>query len=279
MEEVEVGEINGECITSCNNIHFENTLLDFKYPTFDDPFIDSQLKFEIRYDTLISDITSSIDSLNLFESLFLQSFDNIKIFSEFQVHKINFTHSRAFILILKREINLLLYLLKYKFEGDDYVLKCIQEEYLIEGEPMLKKSITSDGFIIKRIEESNYNEDIISELDEIINKSENFEKELLINYSNTLIKPSITGLSILIKFITSTINKGSKDLEKLLKEEKQKLSEDLILDFFQVLIKTEIFISLIPLAFKVNESDLFNLKENSKEWIGIKSNYERIVSK
>lgn len=279
MGKVYYGGQNDISFLSTYEIPLENNqIVDFKYATFDDPFIDSQLKFEITYDTVISDITCCIDTIIFFDNLYTQSLDNTKIYKEFRTHKISYINSKAFLFILKRQLNLLLYLIKYKFDGDNHALKYIKEEYLIEGELRFKITEMKDFFIFKELQYDNCKEKIASELEEVICRSENFEKELLHDYSNRLWKPSITGLSILIKFINSSFNKAITDLEILLKDKNHKLSEGIILDFFQVLIKTEIFISLIPLAYKVKECDLFNLKENSPEWIGIKYNYERIVS-
>ena len=49
------------------------------------------------------------------------------------------------------------------------------------------------------------------------------------------------------------------------------------IDFFQILIKFEVLITLIPLAIKVKDDDLFNLSEDSEKWIKMKKNYERKV--
>lgn len=197
-----------------------------KYPTFDDISVDRQINVDITLEMLLSDIESVLLIANAYDISYLKILKENKndLVSSFKQYKLNYILFRVHILILKREVILLNYLLLIKFEEFDNLKekRNMAKEYIDT-----EYNLSEDNFI-KLILEDEMIKDISKEdqveIIEYLKKAKKNEEIMIeVDY-----KPSVSGLSIMMKVLRSVINSSC----VIIKELVEKYTEEFLLDFF-----------------------------------------------
>ena len=219
-----------------------------KFPTYDDVSVDLQINNDITLEMLFSDIESVLYVINDYEVSYLKVLKENKndLVSSFKLYKLNYILFRVHIMIIKREVNLLKYLIMLKFEKELLLLKqnnnnndndnnndnnnynldedtkeevnnYITKEYKLSEEQFI--NLILEGEMIKDLPKED-----LKEIIEYLKKAKKNE-ELMIQIDY---KPSITGLSILLKVLRSVIDTTCIVIKLLVQE----YSEEFLLDFF-----------------------------------------------
>jgi len=240
-----------------------------KHATFDLPSIDNELTNEINYQKITDEIELLVKTLTTYEELYekLINENKLEILKYFNNHQLKYFNYKVFGEILKREIILLSHILKLKQGVNDEILK-----KKIEKEFFLDEGTFYNMIIDVKSMDIDLTKDDKIELKEIFKQAMKYEEELIKTKEMEYV-PSYTSLIILLKFIRATVEDGINNIKLLEKKHEEKV----FIDFFNILIKFEIFITLIPLAIKIKDDELFNLKEDSEKWIKMKKNYQRKV--
>ena len=262
---------------------------ELKYATFDDIAIDDQLKSDITYEILMNDFKSVSDILfhyrSIYSSLLLENPHNI-IYSlkKYGLKFINF-NINAF--LLQRQLDLMSYVIKIKFE---YV-----DEIYINLENNLNNEISTNEYIeiIKKVYYGKSLDDLImewtsdeslkkvifEEVDDMVEIREIFSKGIesesfILKYVNKNIPtPSICGIGVLLKYLRMILEKAIANIQIM----SNSFTEDMMLNFFQDCCKIAFLSMIVKNTFRVPQNDIFNLKESSEEWVNLKKHYERIV--
>ena len=205
-----------------------NTKIDFKYPTFSIPAIDEELKYEITYENLSHDLRYVSDLLehylNSYTNILLTNPHNILV--SFQKYKLNFLlfHINSF--LLKRHIELISFLMKYKFEENYEIGEKLKEKFL-------DKSV--DEILSMWTNNENFKGQIFENIDEVQEIRESFsagvdtEKFLIELILFTSHKPSLSGIGIFMKYFKYILQSAIETMIIVTKKE----SEDNMLNFFQ----------------------------------------------
>jgi hypothetical protein len=240
-----------------------------KHATFDLPSIDNELTNEINYQNITDEIELLVKTLTTYEELYekLITENKLEILKYFKNHQLKYFNYKVFGEILKREIILLSHVLKLKQGVNDEILK-----QKIEKEFFLDEGAFYDMIIDVKSMDINLTEEDKIELKEIVKQAMKYEEELIKTKEMEYV-PSYTSLLILLKVIRATVEDGINNIKLLEKKHEEKV----LIDFFNILIKFEIFITLIPLAIKIKDDELFNLREDSEKWEKMKKNYQRKV--
>lgn len=266
-------------------------LSDLKYCTFDDINMDDQLKSDISYENLINDFKSTRDVLIHYRSIYsnLLVLNPHNIIYSFKKYKLNFINFNINAFLLLRQLDLMSYVLKLKFEHSDdisfefetnFLNTKISNEYLeIVKNEYYNKSI--DDLILQWTGDENLKKIIFDEVDDISEIRETFSKGIecenfiLSFIDKNKYSPSICGIGVLIKYLKMILERSICNIEIL----SNSITEEIMLDFFQDCCKVELLCMMLHNTFRVPQNDIFNLKESSPEWVKLKKNYERIVSR
>lgn len=202
--------------------------IDFKYPTFDDPMMDDELKKDITYIGLMTDIHSVVNLLDYFQDFYSSLLKNNphNILDSFRKSNLNCVCFSVFALLIKRVIVLMNYLLTIKFENKNDIdvnsdkKEAIELEYINVDKEQLINTILNNNVFIPLL-----GEDEIKEIREIFN--EGFKKEKVI--LDCTVSPSICGIGVGVKYLKVALEQVIMDIQLL----SDKKVEDTILDFFQ----------------------------------------------
>jgi hypothetical protein len=200
-------------------------LLELKYPTFGEHTIDSQIKLEITYDNLISDINSVLDVLTQYQSLYKTLIDQNKgnIIKVFLDHNLKYLNYGIHAKVLQREIILIILKLRATFDGDKKAAKTIEQDYEISEDGYINAIIDSDT--IKLLEQRDELADATQYL-KVIKRNE----DLLLRFSH---RPSISSLALGMKYLKSIIENICIIILALDMEDwHHKDIDDLLLDLF-----------------------------------------------
>jgi hypothetical protein len=267
-------------------------LSDLKYCTFDDITMDDQLKSDISYEILINDFKSTRDILihyrTIYSNLLVQNPHNI-IYS-FKKYKLNFINFNINAFLLLRQLDLMSYVLKLKFEHSDDInldsenIFQSQSEITNEFLEIIKKEYNNKGIddlILQWTGDENLKKIIFEEVEDMVEIRETFykgieyEKFILSFVDKNKNSPSICGIGVLLKYLKMILERSVYNIEIL----SNTITEEIMLDFFQDCCKVEIIFMMAHNTFRVPQNDIFNLKESSQEWKKLKRSYERIVSR
>lgn len=272
QEEDTISEADKEWIQKYNGYQIS----DLKYPTFDNNIIDDQLKTEITYEIFLNDMKSVVDIissyLNSFTSLLVSNTNNIV--ESFKSYKLSFIqfHINAFFLERELELMSMVFKLKYEYINADQsaFMNIIRNKY---------GKCNVDEVIEQWSQNETYRKLICYEIDDISEVREIFEKRLenemfMLEYTHEdKPTPAVCVSGILVKYLRFILERSLINMDFL----KEKITEEILLDFFQDCIKLQVFALKIKCCFNVPQEDIFNKSENSDEWVKLKKNYERIV--
>jgi hypothetical protein len=200
-------------------------LNDIKFPSFDDVLVDDHVKYEFKLENILMDLENSYAQLEQYGI----HFENIitknkhEILKHFDFYKLNYLVFRANSLILKHEIHLMSYMLQIIFEQKEEkrnkLLSEMEKDY---NENTLEELIMKEQLIKERCVSEENKRDIL----DTIKKGQEWEKII----KNSKKRPSISHLSILVKYLSSV-------LEALIfnvKTFEGDFLENNTLDFFQI---------------------------------------------
>jgi hypothetical protein len=199
-------------------------LLEVKYPTYGEHTIDSQIKLEITYENLISDINSVLDVLtqyeNLYKSLITENKNNIcKVFTD---HNLKYQYYGIHAHVLHREIVLILLKLKTVYEGDTKGVWLIERDYHISDDGYVNAILDSES--IQQLEKRNELVEAIAYI-KVLKRNE----EMLLSFEH---KPSIGSMSILLKYLKNVIESICIIILSLEVDDCHRDLDDLLLDLF-----------------------------------------------
>lgn len=266
----------------------EKEINDIKFPTFDIPGLEEQLKAEITYESLIFDLKSCDEGLSFFcdkyDNLILQHKNSKFIKAKLKEHNMNHISYKIFALIIKRQIFLLYCLLGKKFnKGENGIDKLFSETFLNVDEDILAKDFLDKNCDYFTVDcstpddcESEARLQVIQLIQNLIkNERSLIDFETKIN-SNFL--PSISTLGVSFKFIKTMIDQVSIQIQELTSMTDDKLlTEEILILFFNNCNKLEILSNFFILSYKIPHDDMFNIPENSETWHKIKKHFERRV--
>jgi len=210
-----------------NTNHNKNSYIEIKYPTFSIPQIDEDLKHEINYENLINDLRCVFELLEYYLNFYTEILvtNPHNILASFETYNLDFVifHINSF--LLKRQIELLSFIVKYKFENCLEIEKQLKE-YVLE--------ITLDDLISKWNSNYNHKGKILENFEIKIDIKEFFanelynEKFMLENTLQNHEKPSLSSLGISIKYLKYILQTAIETMKILIKKE----SEENMLNFF-----------------------------------------------
>lgn len=131
-------------------------ILDIKYPYYDNPLLDSEVKKEITIESLLLDINECIDMLENFEASFseLLTAKNIspKIIEKFFKNKLDFCQCIVSAFFLRRELYLISILtqLRYSYKTNSQSIINILDFLEINYRKVLDKKLPNEKVFFKR---------------------------------------------------------------------------------------------------------------------------------
>lgn len=222
-------EINKE--NEINNKWPRTSVIEIKYPTFSIPQIDEELKYEITYENVMNDLRFVFDILddyiNLYTNILIKNPHNI--LASFQKYKLNFLIFHVNSFLLKRHIELLCFLIKYKFEECNEIEKKLKLNFV-------DKSV--DDLIFMWTSNNKYIANIFEQIDDPLEIKENFaigldtEKFMIEQTLFNDEKPSLSGLGIFIKYFKYILQSAIETMKIITMKE----SEETMLNFLQDVI-------------------------------------------
>ena len=283
-KESELFFANHKTLTVKNTLNMETN--DIKFPTFDDPFIEEQLKKEITLESLLSDIKRFEERLGNFSEAYDSLFnsDNGTITKkEFQAHNLNYSTYKIYSYFLTRQINLIYYLLQKKFIQDviekETVFNYIKKNYFdVDAETMIHDYFLNNQkyFMISRENDNPEEYERHLQIIKIIKGLIRVEKDILLfDLENQNFIPSVCSISVSLVILRSVVDYLILQVIELTGS--KEIKEDLIIKFFHNCNKLELLTSYFILSYKIPHDDIFNLPENSEEWKKFKNFYERRV--
>lgn len=283
----------------CKGLEFN----DIKFPTFNDVNIESQLKKEITFDSLLSDVKACDQDLDIFktcyDSLLFKDKKAEAIKIEFKKHNMNFVNYQIFSSVLKRQIGLLYNLLLKNFKKDESAMCYLQQNFIEVDEEKIIKNLFEENFKYFSLPENvqvNCNnsffnifkkktttvvEEPSSDISEKLDLREHLytilkiEKKLIeYDRNNKDFLPSISSLSIAMKFLKANVENAIQAISDISNHD---LSEELIVFCFESCNKLEIISNFLLFPYLIPHTDLFNKPEGGEEWIRLKNHLERKV--
>ena len=215
----ELEESDKYCFNKNNGIQ----ITGIKFPTFDDDFIEIQLREEITFNHLNENVNSIIELMIYFENNIiniLTSGQKSEIIEIFERYGFNYIKFIAYSVLSRRQITLIFFLIKIDYDRSDKNLKkIIENDYKnVKVEKLLEEFV----HMISPIEIKRQGE----KLNEITNLFlNNLENELIICDNDH--KPSLVCVNVAILYFKSVIERIINDLKKIQNNQK----EDVIIDF------------------------------------------------
>jgi len=205
-----------------------NQTADIKFPTFHDNNIGQQLREDISFDHLTDDINSIIELLLYFEKAFLSLLKSnnkahiLTILAKYSLNHVNFI---AYSVLSRRQITLVFYMIKLKYEGaNNNLLNAIETEYK-NADP---HKIIEEIYTLISTLEINKDDEVFSQVESLVKK--NIENEGQIYESEC--KPSIVGISIAMKFFKTIIEIAISDINQL----HHLIKEEVVINFLHTVL-------------------------------------------
>jgi hypothetical protein len=280
-----------------NEINTENNQLgkvkklreinDLKFPTFDNFFLEEQLKVPVTIDALLTDLKSCLETFEFYESQydeFFRTSQNGETVKEImKEHNLNCFAYKIFSIFIKRHVTLFYYLLIEIFKCENKPYNYIGDTYLnqnfidINYQDLTDNLLSQNKFFVsKNIEEEKIQ--IIKLLENLIKNEKEFVN--FIQEKKDYI-PSICSLDLSLKILKNVLDQIIEDIRILsspfYSNESKSVKEEMIIKFFQNLNKLEILATYFLLCYKIPHDDIFNLPEDSETWCKIKEHMERKV--
>lgn len=240
-----------------------------KYPTFDNPALDSEPRLECTQEELIAEISKCQETLTSFLSKFDNLFDLYineiasKIKEQFDNNKLFLVNLRIGYLFFYRKLHILSML----FKKEDYtqyttvnkasfITQFITEHsgsvYIDDPEKI--KVLIVEHFVLET---------------EMINQIQSLGNEFI---------PSISSFNVIIKFVSGVLMSLIEQLPYFQAiKEISKIQEDTLMKFLNLLHQLDVCGQLIQNFYFISGKDIWDLPESSDEWKKIKSHFERIV--
>jgi hypothetical protein len=220
-----------------------------KYPTFDDNLMDDQLKNDVTYETLMEDFKSvNNDIIPYFQHTYKKFIiDNpFNIIANFKLYELSYPKFFVFSFVLKRQLDLMSYLIKIKFENsqpegnsinaysDQAIDEIIKKEYLNSSVDEIILLIFSDEAFKKVVDNdvdipTGNDGDKYHQFKTIVEKGLEDEKCLL----SIKDAPSICGIDIALKYMKIILERCIVSMQKLTNE----IQEVPMIEYFQDVYK------------------------------------------
>jgi hypothetical protein len=247
-----IEEVDTKIIIEENKNNFESfvknsqfQLAEIKYPTFDNALIDDELKTDITYEILINDFKAIFDLLehyrNIFTDVLITNPGNL--IASFKIYNLNFLIFHINGYLIKRQVELISYLIKIKFEHNDE--EKMKESSLYELIKSEFENKTVDDLLLTWSSNETFRKHFFDNVENILEIREVFARELeqekfLIEIAlNSEETPSICGIGVFLKYLKLILLTAIGNVNNL----DGSASEEGMLDFFQDVLFYILYIS------------------------------------